>query len=217
MAYQSSIEFASCRKVPMPEFGAGLDHSQDILSALEEEICLLDTVIPLSSIPDWAMDRVEDRDVWNIFAPDLQTDTAMEMATDMASEPANPIRAPRQSRPRQSRLIALRRRAARTVLRQSPAARKVWRATGNTDLKMLRSCIYEPPAAEDAPSLPLRLTTHAMSMALIITALPVGVGLLTYSLLKGEDIKTTARLTTLTGLALIVVAGNPQLLTLFGA
>jgi hypothetical protein len=85
----------------------------------------------------------------------------------------------------------------------------------------MRECIYAPlegqSDAETRPSVPLRLATHAISLSLVATALPIGAAMMTYNLLKGEDIKVTARLTTLTGLALTVLAGNPHLAQLIGA
>ncbi|MGR3572519.1 hypothetical protein [Brevirhabdus sp.] len=44
-----------------------------------------------------------------------------------------------------------------------------------------------------------RLATYALNTTLVIAALPVGVGLLTYNMLGGENLRLTAQVTALTG------------------
>ena len=45
----------------------------------------------------------------------------------------------------------------------------------------------------------MRLAAHAMNATLIVVWLPLGAAVMTYSLLKGEDIRLTSRLMVLTG------------------
>lgn len=186
------------------------------LYALREELSLMDCVIPLTSIPDGAeADDGEDTSLAGLNLFGAASDTGDDLAR------TNMLRNPRLSRAEQGRVVALRRRTMRSHLQRRPA---VWRASGGQsvdDLHQMRTCIYTPTpeqlAGEAKPSVPLRLATHAIGLSLLVTALPVGAAMMTYNLLKGEDIKATARLTTLTGLALAVLAGNPQLAQLIGA
>jgi hypothetical protein len=211
MAYQSTIEFTSCRQVPMmPQFKHKTVPNARNLSALVEELSLMDTAIPLTLIPDMNDDVDQDMPVWNIF------DQGEIAAPSAPKAPVAPRRVSRRSRAQQGRLVALRRHATLALLRKSTYARRVWRASSKTELRTLRACIYEKHAPEAAMSLPLRLATHTMSMALIVTAWPAGVALLCYNLLKGEDMRATARMTTLSGMALTVMAGNPWLAAIAG-
>ena len=70
----------------------------------------------------------------------------------------------------------------------------------------------EPPATEPTGSLPQRLTIYLMNIALMLVALPVGCALLVYNLVRGEDLRTSARAiamaSTLIGLAQL--AGFPN-------
>lgn len=189
------------------------------LSPLVEELCLMDCVIPLTSIPELDANCAEDEsdtadlDGLNLFGP------ASEASDAFGS--INMMRNPRLSRAEQGRVVALRRRAMRSQVRHRQSPRAQSDGQSRDDLQQLRACIYAPTEeqleGEAKPSVPLRLATHAISLSLIATALPIGAAVLTYNLLKGEDIKVTARLTTLTGLALAVLAGNPQLAQLIGA
>lgn len=185
------------------------------LSPLQEELALMDTVIPLTLLPEWTDDDADDHALSgvNLFGPIMENDHS-------AGE-INFLREAHRSRVAQSRVVALRRRAMRAQLRRP---RAVWPLAGgqaDDELRNLRDRIYAPDAdtlaAEQKPSVQLRVATHAISLTLVATALPVGAAMMTYNLLKGEDIKATARLTTLTGLALAVLAGNPQLAQLIGA
>ena len=189
------------------------------LSPLVEELCLMDCVIPLTSIPEFDGIREEgecdacDLEGLNLFGP------ASEAGDEFA--PINMMRSSHLSRAEQGRIVALRRRAMRSQLRRRKTAWPMAGGQSQQDLQQMRACIYTPTEeqleGESRPSVPLRLATHAISLSLVATALPIGAAMMTYNLLKGEDIKVTARLTTLTGLALTVLAGNPQLAQLIGA
>jgi len=75
------------------------------------------------------------------------------------------------------------------------------------DLRRVREALY-PEEAEgyvappDQGALARRLAAHTMNTTLIMVSLPVGGALLTYSVLRGEDMRLTGRAMALTGLAL---------------
>ncbi|MDP2737601.1 MAG: hypothetical protein Q8O82_02575 [Pseudorhodobacter sp.] len=75
------------------------------------------------------------------------------------------------------------------------------------DLRRVREALY-PEEAEgyvappDKGALARRLAAHTMNTTLIMVSLPVGGALLTYSVLRGEDMRLTSRAMALTGLAL---------------
>ena len=80
-------------------------------------------------------------------------------------------------------------------------------------MQALHPCPHaEPPATEPTGSLPQRLTIYLMNIALMLVALPVGCALLVYNLVRGEDLRTSARAiamaSTLIGLAQL--AGFPN-------
>ena len=125
----------------------------------------------------------------------------------------NFLRRPRRSALAQGRILALRRRQMRRQLRADVGLQQ---AQDSHDLARLRASLCAADDAPQQPSTQLRLATHAISLSLVATALPVGAAVMTYNLLKGEDMRVTARLTTLTGLALAVISGNPELAAIFG-
>lgn len=69
------------------------------------------------------------------------------------------------------------------------------------ELARLRAALYEPQAADlpKPPSAQMRLAVHAMNATLIVVYAPLGAAVMTYALLKGEDMKLSARLLMLTG------------------
>jgi hypothetical protein len=71
----------------------------------------------------------------------------------------------------------------------------------NIELSRVRAALYDPVEGDlaPAPSSQLRLATHAMNATLIVVWLPLGAAVMTYSLLKGEDIHLSARLLVATG------------------
>lgn len=71
----------------------------------------------------------------------------------------------------------------------------------NAELARVRAALYPP--AEQAPpaqSIQLRLAAHAMNATLIVVYAPLGAAVMTYSLLRGEDMRISARLMVLVGL-----------------
>lgn len=57
------------------------------------------------------------------------------------------------------------------------------------------------PANENAT--PMRLAIHTMNATLILVSLPVGAAMMTYSLLRGEDLRRTSQVMVLTGLGVV--------------
>lgn len=65
----------------------------------------------------------------------------------------------------------------------------------------IRAALYAPlPEDEVArPTVQLRLAAHAMNATLMVVALPVGASLMTYTLLRGENLRLSARAMALIG------------------
>lgn len=83
-------------------------------------------------------------------------------------------------------------------------------APGDIDrLHQVRAALYtadpDCAAAEAAPTVQMRLAVHAMNGTLIAVAAPVGAAVMTYSLLRGEDLRLTARAMTLCGAVMTVI------------
>ncbi|MBE0553949.1 MAG: hypothetical protein IH625_09685 [Rhodobacteraceae bacterium] len=74
------------------------------------------------------------------------------------------------------------------------------------ELARLRDALYDPAEAAAAaaleaakPTAQMRLAIHAMNATLIAVYAPFGAAVMTYSLLKGEDLKVSARMLMLAG------------------
>ena len=132
--------------------------------------------------------------------PEPQSATA---APEPATEAPKPQFRPRSSRP--PRQPYLRRATAAKPKPQAPAE------TANDppdlprqrdpELARLRAALYEPQETEEpeAPSAQMRLAVHAMNATLIVVYAPLGAAVMTYALLKGEDMKLSARILMLAG------------------
>lgn len=81
----------------------------------------------------------------------------------------------------------------------------------DADLHRLRAALYaeQLPLSLPARSGQMRLAIHAMNATLIVVALPVGVALLTYSLLRGDNLRATTGALVATGLANVVLQTSP--------
>lgn len=141
-----------------------------------------------------------------------------EPAAVPAASPAEPAEAvvaiapaPDTIRPTEPPAVKAARASARVVrLRPSETSAGTPR-TGPTDavqpwrdpeLAGLRDLLLteEPTAANpEKPSAQMRLAVHAMNATLIVVYAPLGAALMTYSLLRGEDMRLTARALTLVG------------------
>lgn len=83
----------------------------------------------------------------------------------------------------------------------------------NAELARLRDALY--PAVEEQPEAPaaaystqMRLAAHAMNATLIVVYAPLGAAVMTYSLLKGEDMRLSARVMALAG-TFLALANSP--------
>ncbi|MBT9247350.1 hypothetical protein KM031_15285 [Gemmobacter fulvus] len=70
-------------------------------------------------------------------------------------------------------------------------------------LHRVREALYIPDTSPPPPaSQQLRLAAHAFNCTLMMVSLPVGAAVMTYSLLRGEDLTLSARALALTGTAI---------------
>lgn len=70
------------------------------------------------------------------------------------------------------------------------------------ETRALRAALCKVDAREaDKLSTPLRLACHAINATLIVIALPVGALMMAYSILRGEDLNTSARMLAIIGTA----------------
>lgn len=88
------------------------------------------------------------------------------------------------------------------------------------ELAQLRDALYQADHEEtpEPLSTQLRLTAHALNVTLILVWAPLGAAVMTYSMLKGEDMKLSARLMVLTGLFATALGGpiGQQVMTISG-
>ena len=74
----------------------------------------------------------------------------------------------------------------------------------NPELARLRAALYPPetaPAVNAQASPQMRLAVHSMNATLIMVALPIGAARMTYSVLRGDNLRLTARTLVATGFA----------------
>ena len=92
--------------------------------------------------------------------------------------------------------------AAATPVPDGTRDRPAFHHAGNYELTSIRDALYKVDFSQipAALSTQLRLATHALNAALIFVWAPLGAAALTYSLLRGEDMKFSSRLMVLTGL-----------------
>lgn len=86
------------------------------------------------------------------------------------------------------------------------------RQSGN---ETVRSALYPegaPWQGEKKPAnvnaTPMRLAIHTMNATLILVAMPVGAAMMTYSLLRGEDLRLTSQAMVLTGLGTVFLQSD---------
>lgn len=151
----------------------------------------------------------------------LATDLAEMAEAEVAVKPAEPqaagpapvapepppaapetAQAPAEKPVKSRRAPHLRRSAAQAASRTEMANdRPDLPRSRDPELARLRAALYEPQPAEvpEVPSSQMRLAVHAMNATLIVVYAPLGAAVMTYALLKGEDMKLSARLLMLTG------------------
>jgi hypothetical protein len=74
----------------------------------------------------------------------------------------------------------------------------------DADAARIRAALYPPEeeVVDERPSTQMRLAIHAMNATMIVALLPVGAAVMTYSILRGEDLRLSGRMLALTGLML---------------
>ena len=74
--------------------------------------------------------------------------------------------------------------------------------------------IFDPQKRPENKHVIARLTVYVMNLIVMVMALPVGVALLVFNILFGENLRTTAHVIALTGMAmaLATMPGNHDLL-----
>lgn len=160
--------------------------------------------------------------IWHEIAGPATPDLLGRMTETLSAAGAERLRPRRVSRRTAGRAVGLS-RAARPQMRGVPptvaapsAAAPAWEpvAVGGDSMSLacapggeaarIRAALYPPraAAADDRPSVRLRLAVHAMNAIMILALLPVGAAMMTHSVLRGEDLHLTARMMSLTGLLL---------------
>jgi hypothetical protein len=123
-------------------------------------------------------------------------------ATAAEAKPAPEPEAKADKRGR-SRPLPLARKAAKPVAQDDATANDQpdLPRPRDPELARLRAALYEPRETDlpEPPSAQMRLAVHAMNATLIVVYAPLGAAVMTYALLKGEDMKLSARLLMLTG------------------
>lgn len=112
----------------------------------------------------------------------------------------------RASRPTWGRLARYRRRARATPV-VAPWQAGIDIANTLPDLprpdlseaQMIRMALYNSPTGVTGPSTELRLATHAMNATMMVFALPIGASMMTYSILRGENLHASARMLAIIG------------------
>lgn len=77
--------------------------------------------------------------------------------------------------------------------------------------------VTEPRKRAEHQNVTARLTVYVMNMIVMVMALPVGIGLLMFNILGGENLRTTAHIIALTGMgsALAMTEQGARLLQMF--
>ncbi len=79
----------------------------------------------------------------------------------------------------------------------------------DVDLARLRLALYPPDPGAPAYTTQMRLAVHCMNATLILVWAPLGAAVMTYSLLRGEDMRLSARLMAVTG-TMLALAQTPM-------
>lgn len=107
----------------------------------------------------------------------------------------------RQSCARERAIASFRAKGNLTAV---PQANSAFTRSGarNRELTQVRDALHRQNSMDASAvlSTPMRLAVHALNATLIVVWAPLGAAVMTYSLLKGEDLTLSARLMVLTGL-----------------
>ncbi len=77
------------------------------------------------------------------------------------------------------------------------------------DLARLRLALYPPDPEAPAYTTQMRLAVHCMNATLILVWIPLGAAVMTYALLRGEDMRLSGRLMAVTG-TMLALAQTPM-------
>lgn len=69
-----------------------------------------------------------------------------------------------------------------------------------TDAQRIREALYSTEPENEKPTAALRLSAHAINATIVVLSLPIGASLVTYSLLRGENVNVSARAMALCGI-----------------
>lgn len=145
----------------------------------------------------------EEANLWHDFGDTPVAETAAIPAPAQAASDLDATTAPRGRRP-------VRHLTSADLLAHRPTEAPVHDPLQD-HLHRVRDALYAPDpegeAAEAAarPSVPARLAAHALNLALIVTALPLGVAMMIYTVFRGEDLRLSARMVAIAGTALTVM------------
>ena len=146
---------------------------------------------------------VEEANLWHDFGDTPVEEAAAIPAPAPAAPDLDATTAPRGRRP-------VRHLTSADLLAQRPAEAPVHDPLQD-HLHRVRDALYAPDPEADAaaaaarPSVPARLAAHALNLALVVTALPLGVAMMIYTVFRGEDLRLSARMVAIAGTALTVM------------
>lgn len=167
------------------------DITPDLLDELVDNLPALMELFPFQE-PDWMAQAMHEPAA---APPEGQA----EPQAQSRPETPQPL-PPREARPRPQR------HSRADVANDRPHLPRL----RNAELSRIRAALYDPVETDAAApaSAQLRLATHAMNATLIMVWLPLGAAVMTYSLLKGDDIHLSARLMVATG-TIVGLANSP--------
>lgn len=196
-------------------FIGSFDLPQDRLSPVAQNFCA-ETVHPRHPAARAATSRPQqsidvDDDHFNIFADGDDAPTVdVKAPPNLASDPGKPI----QTR---SDLLDQRRARPRQILQAARLRRSQVIEADRRCMDELRHNFRTEFVAEEFPQSPeLRLAVHAINYSVACVALPVGAALMTYSFLRGEDMRLTSSVTTISAVAVAVLQAGPGMAQVLG-
>jgi hypothetical protein len=156
-------------------------------------------------------DTIALRDDWNLFVEDSVSNVP-HVPRRKACAPAKALE-----------VVNARRHGLRAWIDAKAAERRAYRAAIEAEHaalfaedEVLRGALWVEDEVETAPppSAAMQLSAHLISVALIAVALPLGVMALVCTILRGGDMRIAARMSTLTGFAVLALSNNLNLLQL---
>ena len=193
----------------------------DLIDRLVEELPPLMQLFPFQE-PDWVADAMARQSPGRAVAlrgAETATAAVVTTAPQSVAQPAAALAEKPAGKPPSKAPTGIKARAgdrtadavAETLPHKAPA--EAARADPANDLPDLprarqqeiarvRAALYmvDPLAALPPPSTQMRLAAHAMNATLIVVWAPLGAAVMTYVLLKGEDMKLSSRMMVLSGL-----------------